>query len=198
MRPSVVLGLLALGVLGARGAQAQCCPPRVAAERYWLPEETDGPPMSVHADDAGGVFILWSSAGTRLAAAGEGRLVALAPGPSGGLRARISDDQGRSFREPQEILSLPSDGELRAWRLDLASDGAVVALATVRRSAPEIVHEAWAVTSTDHGATWSAGRTNRRCASIGWSSALWENQHDNNVSRLTRNVVDRFLDPASR
>lgn len=30
--------------------------------------------------------------------------------------------------------------------------------------------------------------------SIGWSSALFHNDHDNNVSRLTRNVLDRFLD----
>ena len=39
------------------------------------------------------------------------------------------------------------------------------------------------------GAVFSTG-------SIGWSSALFHNDHDNNVSRLTRNVLDRFLDPA--
>ncbi len=38
------------------------------------------------------------------------------------------------------------------------------------------------------GAVFSTG-------SIGWSSALFHNDHDNNVSRLTRNVLDRFLDP---
>jgi N,N-dimethylformamidase len=40
------------------------------------------------------------------------------------------------------------------------------------------------------GAVFSTG-------SIGWSSALFHNDHDNNVSRLTRNVLDRFLDSAS-
>lgn len=38
------------------------------------------------------------------------------------------------------------------------------------------------------GAVFSTG-------SIGWSSALFHNDHDNNVSRMTRNVLDRFLDP---
>ncbi len=37
------------------------------------------------------------------------------------------------------------------------------------------------------GAVFSTG-------SIGWSSALFHNDHDNNVSRITRNVLDRFLD----
>ena len=37
------------------------------------------------------------------------------------------------------------------------------------------------------GAVFSTG-------SIGWSSALFHNNHDNNVSRITRNVLDRFLD----
>ena len=39
------------------------------------------------------------------------------------------------------------------------------------------------------GAVFSTG-------SIGWCSALFHNQHDNNVSRITQNVLDRFLDPA--
>ena len=38
------------------------------------------------------------------------------------------------------------------------------------------------------GAVFSTG-------SIGWISSLFHNDHDNNVSRLTRNVLDRFLDP---
>ena len=37
------------------------------------------------------------------------------------------------------------------------------------------------------GAVFSTG-------SIAWSAALFHNNHDNNVSRITRNVLDRFLD----
>ncbi len=37
------------------------------------------------------------------------------------------------------------------------------------------------------GAVFSTG-------SIGWSSALFHNDHDNNISRITRNVLERFLD----
>ena len=37
------------------------------------------------------------------------------------------------------------------------------------------------------GAVFSTG-------SIAWSAALFHNDHDNNVSRITRNVLDRFLD----
>ena len=39
------------------------------------------------------------------------------------------------------------------------------------------------------GAVFSTG-------SIAWISSLFHNDHDNNVSRITRNVLDRFLDPA--
>ena len=38
------------------------------------------------------------------------------------------------------------------------------------------------------GAVWSTG-------SIAWSGSLSHNIYDNNVSRITRNVVDRFVDP---
>ena len=38
------------------------------------------------------------------------------------------------------------------------------------------------------GAVFSTG-------SIGWCSALFHRDYDNNVSRITRNVLDRFLDP---
>ena len=32
-------------------------------------------------------------------------------------------------------------------------------------------------------------------SSIGWASALSHNKYDNNVSRITLNVLRRFLDP---
>jgi N,N-dimethylformamidase len=38
------------------------------------------------------------------------------------------------------------------------------------------------------GAVFSTG-------SIAWISSLFHNEHNNNVSRITRNVLDRFLDP---
>ena len=31
-------------------------------------------------------------------------------------------------------------------------------------------------------------------SSISWCASLFHNQHDNNVSRIIRNVLDRFLD----
>lgn len=39
------------------------------------------------------------------------------------------------------------------------------------------------------GAVWSSG-------SIAWAGSLSHNGYDNNVSRITGNVLDRFLDPA--
>jgi N,N-dimethylformamidase len=33
-------------------------------------------------------------------------------------------------------------------------------------------------------------------SSIAWAGALAHNGYDNNVSTLTRNVIERFLDPA--
>ena len=32
-------------------------------------------------------------------------------------------------------------------------------------------------------------------SSIAWAGALSHNEYDNNVSTITRNVVERFLDP---
>jgi N,N-dimethylformamidase len=37
------------------------------------------------------------------------------------------------------------------------------------------------------GAVWSS-------SSIAWAGSLSHNQYNNNVSRITRNVLDRFLD----
>jgi N,N-dimethylformamidase len=43
--------------------------------------------------------------------------------------------------------------------------------------------------TTNGGAVFSA-------SSIAWAGALSHNGYDNNVSRITQNVVRRFLDPA--
>lgn len=54
----------------------------------------------------------------------------------------------------------------------------------------ELVRADMVFFETPHGgAVWSAG-------SIAWAGSLSHNKYNNNVSRITHNLLKRFLDPA--
>ena len=55
------------------------------------------------------------------------------------------------------------------------------------RDDPQVRADMMFFETRNGGAVYSTG-------SISWCASLFHNQHDNNVSRITRNVLERFLD----
>ena len=193
---STLLGLLALGC-GVE-ARAQCCAASVGAETSWAFRVAGGHSTSIHADDQGGVYLLWDgptvqrSAISRdegetweplrddLLAPGE---LLTASGPGTVIRAsfdggfawvQASQDQARSFAPAVSVLNLGAEASdsLLGMRLESHRDGLVILLATVRHVAPLPVVETHAVVSGDHGRTWSAG-TLLHSASSGLPPERW-------------------------
>ena len=105
----------------------------------------------------------------------------------GGAAGLELDWASRSYGTPPHALTVATSEQHTDSYIRVNEDIGHMSPAIGGQDDPR-VHADMVFFETPHGgAVFSTG-------SIGWISSLFHNNHDNNVSRITRNVLDRFLD----
>ena len=106
----------------------------------------------------------------------------------GGAAGLELDSASRAYGTPPHALTVATSEQHTDAYIRVNEDIGHMLLAIGGQDDPQVHADVVFFETPRGGAVFSTG-------SIGWSSALFHNDHDNNVSRLTRNVLDRFLDP---
>ena len=98
------------------------------------------------------------------------------------------DWASRTYGTPPHALTIATSEQHTDTYIRVNEDIGHMVLSIGGQDDPR-VHADIVFFETPHGgAVFSTG-------SIGWCSALFHNDHDNNISQMTRNVLERFLDP---
>ena len=98
------------------------------------------------------------------------------------------DWASRTYGTPPHALTIATSEQHTDTYIRVNEDIGHMVLSISGQDDPR-VHADIVFFETPHGgAVFSTG-------SIGWCSALFHNDHDNNISQMTRNVLERFLDP---
>ena len=98
------------------------------------------------------------------------------------------DSYSRHYGTPPHALKLAMSEKHTDSYLHVNEDIGHMSLTIGGQDDPAIHADLVFFETPNGGAIFSTG-------SIGWCSALFHNQYDNNVSRISRNVLERFLDP---
>ena len=106
----------------------------------------------------------------------------------GGAAGLELDSADRKYGTPPHALILASSEQHTDSYLHVNEDLGHLHIAIGGRDDPAVRADIVFFETPNGGAVFSTG-------SIGWCSALYHQRYDNNVSRITRNVLDRFLDP---
>ena len=106
----------------------------------------------------------------------------------GGAAGLELDSASRAYGTPPHALTVATSEQHTDAYIRVNEDIGHMLLAIGGQDDPQVHADVVFFETPRGGAVFSTG-------SIGWSSALFHNNHDNNVSRMTRNVLDRFLDP---
>ena len=107
----------------------------------------------------------------------------------GGAAGLELDAFDRGYGTPPHALNLASSEKHTDSYLHVKEDLGHLYLPVGGQDDPAVRADIVFFETPNGGAVFSTG-------SIGWCSALFHQGYDNNVSRITRNVLDRFLDPA--
>ncbi|MYA02827.1 MAG: LamG domain-containing protein [Chloroflexi bacterium] len=107
----------------------------------------------------------------------------------GGAAGLELDSASRGYGTPPHALTVATSEQHTDCYIRVNEDIGHMLLSIGGQDDPQVHADVVFFETPRGGAVFSTG-------SIGWSSALFHNDHDNNVSRMTRNVLDRFLDPA--
>ena len=99
------------------------------------------------------------------------------------------DRYDRGYGTPPHALKLASSEDHTDSYLHVNEDIGHMYIAIGGRDDPQVRADIVYFETPNGGGVFSTG-------SIGWCTALFHNGYDNNVSRITRNVLLRFLDPA--
>ena len=105
-------------------------------------------------------------------------------GGAAGIELDIYD---RGYGTPPHALNLASSEKHTDSYLHVNEDVGHMYLPIGGQDDPRVRADIVFFETPNGGAVFSTG-------SIGWCSALYHQRYDNNVSRITRNVLDRFLD----
>jgi len=105
----------------------------------------------------------------------------------GGAAGLELDVSRRELGTPEHALKLASSEDHTDSYLHVTEDIGHMYIAVGGRDDPEVRADMMFFETPKGGAVYSTG-------SISWCASLFHNQHDNNVSRITRNVLNRFLD----
>ncbi len=97
------------------------------------------------------------------------------------------DSASRAYGTPPHALTVATSEQHTDAYIRVNEDIGHMLLAIGGQDDPQVHADVVFFETPRGGAVFSTG-------SIGWSSALFHNNHDNNISRITRNVLDRFLD----
>ena len=106
----------------------------------------------------------------------------------GGAAGLELDSASRAYGTPPHALTVATSEQHTDAYIRVNEDIGHMLLSIGGQDDPQVHADVVFFETPRGGAVFSTG-------SIGWSSALFHNDHDNNVSRITRNVLDRFLDP---
>ena len=104
----------------------------------------------------------------------------------GGAAGLELDISRRKLGTPPHALKLASSENHTDSYLHVNEDIGHMFIAIGGRDDPLVRADMMFFETPDGGAVFSTG-------SISWCASLFHNQHDNNVSRITRNVLERFL-----
>lgn len=107
----------------------------------------------------------------------------------GGAAGLELDVSRRALGTPPHALKLASSENHTDSYLHVNEDIGHLYIAIGGRDDPEVRADLMYFETPNGGGVFSTG-------SISWCASLFHNHYDNNVSRITRNVVDRFLDKA--
>ena len=105
----------------------------------------------------------------------------------GGAAGLELDISRRKLGTPPHALKLASSEDHTDSYLHVTEDIGHMYIAVGGRDDPQVRADMMFFETGGGGGVFSTG-------SISWCASLFHNQHDNNVSRITRNVLDRFLD----
>ena len=105
----------------------------------------------------------------------------------GGAAGLELDISRRKLGTPAHALKLASSENHTDAYLHVTEDVGHMYIALGGRDDPQVRADMMFFETPHGGAVYSTG-------SISWCASLFHNQHDNNVSRITRNVLERFLD----
>ena len=105
----------------------------------------------------------------------------------GGAAGLELDVSRRELGTPPHALKLASSQEHTDSYLHVNEDIGHLFIGIGGRDDPEVRADMMFFETPNGGAVFSTG-------SISWCASLFHDQHNNNVSRITRNVLERFLD----
>ncbi len=105
----------------------------------------------------------------------------------GGAAGLELDWASRAYGTPPHALTVATSEQHTDAYIRVNEDIGHLLLAIGGQDDPRVHADIVFFETPRGGAVFSTG-------SIGWIASLFHNNHDNNVSRITRNVLDRFLD----
>ena len=105
----------------------------------------------------------------------------------GGAAGLELDWASRAYGTPPHALTVATSEQHTDAYIRVNEDIGHLLLAIGGQDDPRVHADVVFFETPRGGAVFSTG-------SIGWIASLFHNNHDNNVSRITRNVLDRFLD----
>ncbi len=106
----------------------------------------------------------------------------------GGAAGLELDSASRAYGTPPHALTVATSEQHTDAYIRVNEDIGHMLLSIGGQDDPQVHADMVFFEAPRGGAVFSTG-------SIAWVSSLFHNDHDNNVSRITRNVLDRFLDP---
>ena len=107
----------------------------------------------------------------------------------GGAAGLELDSASRAYGTPPHALTVATSEQHTDAYIRVNEDIGHMLLSIGGQDDPQVHADIVFFETPRGGAVFSTG-------SIGWSSALFHNDHDNNVSQITSNVLQRFLDPS--